>query len=151
MLTRNEINGAMRYLTVRETPVPKESEELEEQGYTIVCKAFNVKELKALRTEINQVYDERQPASRKRDKPAMKTPQHYRYEMFNHSPLCQAIAGRREILDVIEPLLGEDCHIIANTCWRNCMACKIRYPKGCWTKIEFSIIDGCNKRIIWSN
>ena len=29
MLTRNEINGTMRYLTVRETPVPKESEELE--------------------------------------------------------------------------------------------------------------------------
>ena len=119
MLTREEFNGRMRYLTIRETPVPEESEELEKQGYTIVRKAFNAKELKALRKEINQVYDERQPDSRMRDKPDMNTPQHYRYEMFNHSPLCQAIAGRREILDLIEPLLGEDCHIIANTCWRN--------------------------------
>ena len=60
MLTRQEFNGRMRYLTIRETPVPEESEELEEQGYTIVRKAFNAKELKALRKEINQVYDERQ-------------------------------------------------------------------------------------------
>ena len=119
MLTREEFNGRMRYLTIRETPVPKESKELEEQGYTIVRKAFNAKELKALRTEINQVYDERQPDSRMRDKPDTNTPHHFRYEMFNHSPLCQTIAGRREILDVIEPLLGEDCHIIANICWRN--------------------------------
>ena len=119
MLTREEFNGRMRYLTIRETPVPKESKELEEQGYTIVRKAFNAKEMKALRTEINQVYDERQPDSRMRDKPDTNTPHHFRYEMFNHSPLCQTIAGRREILDVIEPLLGEDCHIIANICWRN--------------------------------
>ena len=26
---------------------------------------------------------------------------------------------RDRILDVVEPLLGEDCHIIANTAWRN--------------------------------
>ena len=70
-------------------------------------------------TEINQVYDERQPDSRMRDKSDTNTPHHFRYEMFNHSPLCQTIAGRRAILDVIEPLLGEDCHIIANICWRN--------------------------------
>ena len=90
MLKREEyiLGGDIKYLSFRETSVPKESEELEEQGYTIVRKAFNAKELKALRTEINQVYNERQPDSRMRDKPDMNTPHHYRYEMFNHSPLC---------------------------------------------------------------
>jgi ectoine hydroxylase-related dioxygenase (phytanoyl-CoA dioxygenase family) len=29
------------------------------------------------------------------------------------------VIGHRRILDVIEPLLGEDCHVIANTAWRN--------------------------------
>jgi ectoine hydroxylase-related dioxygenase (phytanoyl-CoA dioxygenase family) len=119
MLTRVEFIGGIKYLAARETQVPEESVELEEQGYTIVRKAFNAKELKALRTEINKVYDERQPDSRYRDKLGLKDSHHFRYEMYNHGPLCQAIVGRREILDVIEPLLGEDCHIIANTCWRN--------------------------------
>ncbi len=31
---------------------------------------------------------------------------------------CDRLWRRREILDVIEPLLGEDCHIIACTAWR---------------------------------
>ena len=119
MLTRKRFKKGKKvirtYLTVRETPVPKESVELEEQGYTFVRKAFKAKELKTLRTEINKVYDEREPDIRNSDK--NRSPN--RYEMFNHSPLCQAIVGRREILEVIEPLLREDCHIIANTCWRN--------------------------------
>ena len=39
--------------------------------------------------------------------------------MFNRSALAQKAIGRRAILEAIEPLLGEDCHVIANTCWRN--------------------------------
>jgi hypothetical protein len=43
----------------------------------------------------------------------------YRYEMFNSSSLCQKAIGNDNILSGIEPLLGEDCHIIAHTAWRN--------------------------------
>ena len=43
----------------------------------------------------------------------------FRYEMFNRSALCQDLAGQRVLLDVIEPLLGDECHIIAQTAWRN--------------------------------
>ena len=39
--------------------------------------------------------------------------------MFNHSALCQVAIGRAEILDVLAPLLGADCHVIACTSWRN--------------------------------
>ncbi len=31
----------------------------------------------------------------------------------------QAAVGHDRILEVIEPLLGDDCHVIANTAWRN--------------------------------
>jgi ectoine hydroxylase-related dioxygenase (phytanoyl-CoA dioxygenase family) len=39
--------------------------------------------------------------------------------MLNYGPLTQAAIGHLEILSVIEPLLGNDCHVIANTAWRN--------------------------------
>jgi hypothetical protein len=43
----------------------------------------------------------------------------FRYEMLNRSAQCQKAIADRRILDVVEPLLGEDCHVIANTAWRN--------------------------------
>ncbi|MFN0029027.1 MAG: hypothetical protein ACKV2O_17855 [Acidimicrobiales bacterium] len=39
--------------------------------------------------------------------------------LLNRSGACQAVIGHRRILDVVEPLLGENCHVIANTAWRN--------------------------------
>lgn len=42
----------------------------------------------------------------------------FRYEMLNRSALAQQAIGHPAILSVVEPLLGEDCHIIANTAWR---------------------------------
>ncbi|MEI9886508.1 MAG: phytanoyl-CoA dioxygenase family protein [Rhizomicrobium sp.] len=41
------------------------------------------------------------------------------YAMLNRSPLAQQAIASRALLDAIEPLLGEDCHVIANTAWRN--------------------------------
>ena len=38
--------------------------------------------------------------------------------MFNRSELCRQAIGERKILTVVEPLVGEDCHVIANTAWR---------------------------------
>ena len=45
-------------------------------------------------------------------------PAPFRYEMFNRSGLVQRAIGNPRILEVVEPLLGEDCHVIANTAWR---------------------------------
>ena len=39
--------------------------------------------------------------------------------MLNRSAACQAAVMHPRILEVIEPLLGDDCHVIANTAWRN--------------------------------
>jgi hypothetical protein len=37
--------------------------------------------------------------------------------MLNRSSLVQKAVGHPRILEAIEPLLGEDCHILANTAW----------------------------------
>ena len=106
-------------MTVRETPTSSASIELEEVGYTILRNIFNKDEMEALRKEIIKIYEEKEPDIRHPNKLDYDFRAPFRYEMFNYSPLSQSIVSRREILDIIEPLLGEDCHIIANTCWRN--------------------------------
>jgi len=72
-----------------------------------------------LEAEISQVYDHYPPDRRGVGARSDEVDKEFRYEMFNRSPLCQQLVGHPEVLAVIEPLLGEDCHVIANTCWRN--------------------------------
>src|SRR5206468_2562201 len=52
----------------------------------------------------------------------------FRYEMLNRSAACQRAIAHPRILEVIEPLLGDDCHVIANTAWRN----PPEFPGGFW-------------------
>ena len=63
------------------------------------------------------------PAERGRPDPA-----EFRYEMLNRSAACQEAGGHPAILAAIEPVLGEDCHVIANTAWRN----PPEFPGGPW-------------------
>ena len=102
------------YLYPRNEKAPKESRQIEREGYGIIRKAFASNAIGALRNEILEIYETEAAGGR-----AQLNDDQFRYEMFNRSARAQKIAGRREILDVVEPLLGEDCHIIANTCWRN--------------------------------
>jgi len=37
--------------------------------------------------------------------------------MLNRSAVVQRAIGHPRILEAVEPLLGEDCHVIANTAW----------------------------------
>lgn len=115
------------YLLPREAPAPQASSQLERDGYAVLRGAMPAAELAALRDEIADLYDALPPDGR-----AGAHDDDFRYEMFNKSPLAQAAVGRREILDVIEPLLGEDCHIIANTCWRNQAGAEHRHGGGGW-------------------
>ena len=107
------------YLTPRdESDAPSSTFELERDGATHVKAVLADDELLALREEIESVYAEFGPDYRDA-KSERAWPNDFRYEMFNRSPLAQKAVMHRGILDVIEPLIGEDCHIIANTCWRN--------------------------------
>ncbi|MEY2406766.1 MAG: hypothetical protein QOG39_1682 [Acidimicrobiaceae bacterium] len=112
MLTRRS-----GYLTIRSDPVPGPAEALQRDGYVILPGVFTPAEVKALVEDIDRVYDELPPDERLPD----KAPGHwdpFRYEMLNRSELVQRAIASPAILEVIEPLLGEDCHVIANTAWR---------------------------------
>lgn len=117
MITRK--NGCLQ---VRSELAPMASEQLERDGYTIIRGVLTSAEVSALSAEISAAF-ETSGIDRERD-----AHDEWRYGMLNRSPLSQEAIGKREILDVIEPLLGEDCHVIANTAWRN----RIGHTGGSW-------------------
>ena len=91
---------------------------MEQEGHAFLRGAFSQETIEALKAEIADVFRYVPPDRRNncldRERAAM-----FRYEMFNRSALCQEIIGRREILDALEPVLGDDCHVVACTAWRN--------------------------------
>ena len=115
------------YLLPREEPAPAASAQLEQDGYALLPGVLAVEELQRIHSEITGIYDSMPPEGR-----ARVHDDDFRYEMFNKSPAAQSLVARREILNVIEPLLGEDCHIIANTCWRNQAGAEHRHGGGGW-------------------
>ncbi len=108
MLTRRHGN-----LVLRKGQAPAAAEQLEREGFALIRDVLGEEDVAALRTEIAAVF-EASSADRERD-----TNDEFRYGMLNRSPLSQKAIAARAILDAIEPLLGEDCHVIANTAWRN--------------------------------
>jgi ectoine hydroxylase-related dioxygenase (phytanoyl-CoA dioxygenase family) len=99
-------------------PVPEASRELERDGYAHVRGFLSRAEWTALRDDVLEVY-KRYPPDRRAGSPTPAHAEMFRYQMFNRSALSQKVAGHRGILDIVEPLLGSDCHLIASTAWRN--------------------------------
>ena len=111
MLTRSPLG----YLKLRSGPVPRPVEELQSNGYTVLEGVLDADEVAELRTEVERVFEEYPPDDRG-DPPEQAAP--FRYEMLNRSSLVQRTVGHPQVLRVVEPLLGENCHVIANTAWR---------------------------------
>ncbi|MEY2570459.1 MAG: hypothetical protein QOE63_809 [Acidimicrobiaceae bacterium] len=105
------------YLTMARREAPAASHELQEQGFVVLPQLLSAGEVAELRADIDRVFDELPPDVRNvvRDEDDFKP---FRYEMFNRSAACQRAIAHPGILEVIEPLIGEDCHVIANTAWR---------------------------------
>jgi hypothetical protein len=109
MLTRSS-----GFLRIRSDAVPESSERLQSDGYVVLGSVFSEEETAALRADVERVFNEYPPDDRG-DPPEQSSP--FRYEMLNRSALVQDAIGHPRILETIEPLLGEDCHVIANTAW----------------------------------
>ena len=105
------------YLSIRPGDVPDASCQLEHDGYTVLRGVFSQDEVQALAADINRVFDELPPDQRHEHRP-LDHWEPFRYEMLNRSAEAQRAIAAPAILEVIEPLLGEDCHVIANTAWR---------------------------------
>ena len=106
------------YLYPRRAPAPAASAQLEREGWAHLPGLLTAVEVRALRDEVEGVYAA-YPADRRNARLSADEADDFRYEMLNRSALAQATVAHPAILEVIEPLLGEDCHVIANTCWRN--------------------------------
>jgi Phytanoyl-CoA dioxygenase (PhyH) len=92
---------------------PEASAQLECEGWTVVRGVFTPEAIAELREEIDAVFEAYPPERTREDKVE------FRYELLNRSAASQRATAHPQILEVIEPLLGEDCHVIANTAWRN--------------------------------
>jgi ectoine hydroxylase-related dioxygenase (phytanoyl-CoA dioxygenase family) len=107
------------YLTVKRaddtTPF---AEHLEREGYVVVQNALTEAEVAALREQVLDVFAARSADDRSPHRSA-EDDEMFRYEMFNRSPASLRCLTHPKILEVIEPLLGNDCHVIANTAWHN--------------------------------
>ncbi len=100
-------------LTVRKGEAPAESAQLERDGFTVIRGALEPELIADLTDEIAKAFATYGAERGRSDK------SEFRYEMLNRAPRCQKAVGHPRILAVIEPLLGEDCHVIANTAWWN--------------------------------
>jgi hypothetical protein len=110
MLTRTS-----GYLSLVSGSAPTTVERLQSDGYVILNGVFAGVELVELRSDVERVFAEYPPDERG-DSREESSP--FRYEMLNRSSLVQRAIGNPRILETVEPLLGEDCHVIANTAWR---------------------------------
>lgn len=87
--------------------------QLLDDGYTVLRAALSPVEVAELRADVARVFGQG-PS----EVDLMNGhPEYWRFLMFERSALAQRTLAHRAVLDVIEPLLGRDCHVIANTAW----------------------------------
>lgn len=108
MITRQHGN-----LILRQEAGPAAAQQLEQEGWAILKGVFDAAAIMRLSDEINAIFDATGPDREWDDQ------DQFRHGMFNHSAAAQEAIGHPTILVTIEPLLAEDCHVIANTAWRN--------------------------------
>ena len=106
------------YFAARTEPASASSAEIENDGYTVLPNVLSATEIDALAAELEQVYMD-WPIDTDGDHMSTDEKNDFRHAALNKSALSQVAVGHPRILEVIEPLLGEDCHVIANTVWRN--------------------------------
>ncbi len=94
---------------------PEASAQLEREGWAVLRGLLSADDVARVADDVERVYREYQADVRHRttDRPE------FRYEMYNRSATVQQLIGHRGVLDVIEPVLGPDCHVIANQAWKN--------------------------------
>ena len=105
-------------LKLRDTAVPDASHALERDGFAIVTNVLSGDEITELHQELTHLFETTRPDVRLPDATEADYAD-FRYEALNRSAAAQKTVAHLKILEVIEPLLGEDCHVVSNTAWRN--------------------------------
>jgi ectoine hydroxylase-related dioxygenase (phytanoyl-CoA dioxygenase family) len=115
----SRLSGNVRLLTAEEiSETSHHAQELHARGYTLFPNAFTQEEILTLKNDIDHVYE-----NVPRDYTIMEGSE-FRHRMLCHSRICQDAVSHPSIIATIAPLLGEDCHVIANTAWRQKPQCQ---------------------------
>jgi ectoine hydroxylase-related dioxygenase (phytanoyl-CoA dioxygenase family) len=107
------IRRLLKNLGLYEGDAPDATLQLERDGWAKLESVFDPPTVARVREDIDEIFEQYPPERAREDKAE------FRYELLNRSAVCQEAVGHPRILEVIEPVLGEDCHVIANTAWRN--------------------------------
>ena len=102
------------FLKLRSDPAPRRRAASSRTGYVVLEAVFDARRSPPSGPMSNGSSTSTHPIERG-DTPEQAAP--FRYEMLNRSSLVQRAVAHPRILEVVEPLLGEDCHVIANTAW----------------------------------
>lgn len=112
-------------LAVREDR-PEAAALLEEHGWLLLRGAIDAPLLRELTDELTSLYGDGVGQGEgdavggdRGDGADARDTARYRYQACNRSAAAQRAVALPAVLDAIEPLLGEDCHVIANTVWRD--------------------------------
>lgn len=87
------------------------TEQLREEGFTLLRGVLSPEEVQTLKDEMVRVFNEPMiPGDEAYG-------QYWRMLLFERSPLFQSYLEIPAVLEAIEPILGKDCHVIANAGW----------------------------------
>lgn len=98
--------------------MPQASVDLQTEGFAVVRGALTAQERRVLADELTELF-ETQPPDIRLPGASAEDYADFRYEVLNRSAAAQRTVAHPKILEVIEPLLAQDCHVVANTAWRN--------------------------------
>ncbi len=87
--------------------------DLERDGYAVLRRVLSADEIGELSDETDRLFRDHPPERERVDR------DEFRYAVLNRSEPARRAMSHPRILAAIEPLLGGDCHVIANTLWHN--------------------------------
>lgn len=105
-------------LQLRDGEVPVQSRDLERDGFALASGLVSAEDVDDLRRELTDLFETTRPEPRMSGS-AEQDYADFRYEALSSSPAAQRAVAHPGILEIIEPLLGEDCHVVSNTAWWN--------------------------------
>lgn len=100
-------------LGLRTEAAPEATGQIEREGWAVLRSAIDDDLLDRLREEMSALFDG--PPD---DRTGPGGPDQFRHNVVARSAVAREVVAQRSILDVVEPLLGEDCHVISNPVWR---------------------------------
>jgi ectoine hydroxylase-related dioxygenase (phytanoyl-CoA dioxygenase family) len=90
-------------------------EQFHRDGYLVIPDALEAEQVERLRAGVERAFAEFNPEAELYGKVMQRI---WRPKMFEHGPEFEEVVDNPRILDLVEAILGSDCHLIANSALR---------------------------------